>query len=60
MLDVDIENSSQDIPILMDFGSMGPARMDIKGIAEAQALQVCFLTAIFLIFHYTESSKPKV
>lgn len=40
MLNTDHETSSQDIPVLMDFGSMGPARMDIKGIAEAQALQV--------------------
>lgn len=44
MLDVN-EDNRQDIPVLMDFGSMGPARMDIKGISEAQALQV--ITIIF-------------
>ncbi|KAI8516068.1 PREDICTED: serine/threonine-protein kinase 16-like [Branchiostoma belcheri] len=28
-----------DTPVLMDFGSMGPARVEIKGSGEAQAMQ---------------------
>ena len=29
-----------DTPVLMDFGSMGPARVEIRGQSEALALQV--------------------
>jgi serine/threonine kinase 16 len=38
MLDVG-DTGVDDIPVLMDFGSMGAARIDIKGMAEARALQ---------------------
>ena len=34
------DHSEDDVPVLMDFGSMGEARIDIKGISEAQSLQV--------------------
>jgi len=40
MLDFGDGEDGQDVPVLMDFGSMGPAKIDIKGISEAQALQV--------------------
>ena len=32
--------SDDDTPVLMDFGSMGPARLEIKTSKEARALQV--------------------
>ena len=34
------EVDGEDVPVLMDFGSMGPARCEIKGLSEARALQV--------------------
>jgi len=39
MLDTDDE-AAGDIPVLLDFGSMGVARVDIRNISEARALQV--------------------
>jgi len=39
MLDVDSEESG-DIPVLLDFGSMGVARVDVTNITQARALQV--------------------
>jgi len=39
MLDVD-EQGAGDIPVLLDFGSMGVARVNIANIREARALQV--------------------
>ena len=39
MLDVDDEDAG-DIPVLLDFGSMGVARVSISNISEARALQV--------------------
>lgn len=32
--------TDDDVPVLMDFGSMGPARVEIKTRAEARQLQV--------------------
>lgn len=29
-----------DIPVLMDFGSMGPARQEVKGMSDALWVQV--------------------
>lgn len=45
MLDIDDE-ADGDVPVLLDFGSMGVARADIRNITEARALQVqlCHLT----------------
>ena len=34
------EGGGEDTPVLMDFGSMGPARVEITSRAQAQALQV--------------------
>jgi len=39
MLDVDDE-ADGDVPVLLDFGSMGVARADIRNMTEARALQV--------------------
>lgn len=39
MLDVDNE-SAGDVPVLLDFGSMGVARVNVTNISEARALQV--------------------
>ena len=37
---LDVGDDGEDIPVLMDFGSMGPARQDIRGTTQAQAMQV--------------------
>ena len=37
---LDVGEQGEDVPVLMDFGSMGPARQDIKGLGDAQRLQV--------------------
>jgi len=39
MLDVDSEGAG-DVPVLLDFGSMGVARVNISNISEARTLQV--------------------
>lgn len=36
---LDVGEQGEDVPVLMDFGSMGPARQDIKGLGDAQRLQ---------------------
>lgn len=41
MLHTDDDSSETgDIPVLIDFGSMGVARADIRNMSEARALQV--------------------
>jgi len=39
MLDVGDEGTG-DVPVLLDFGSMGEARVDVANISQARALQV--------------------
>jgi len=39
MLDIDNDGAG-DVPILLDFGSMGVARVDIANVSQARALQV--------------------
>jgi len=40
MLDTGDDDAAGDIPVLLDFGSMGVARADIRNMSEARALQV--------------------
>lgn len=39
MLDIDGEGAG-DVPVLLDFGSMGLAKVDVANISQARALQV--------------------
>jgi len=39
MLDID-DGGAGDVPVLLDFGSMGVARVDVADISQARALQV--------------------
>ena len=39
MLDIGAE-AADDVPVLLDFGSMGVARVDVTNISEARTLQV--------------------
>jgi len=54
MLDVDDE-SSGDVPVLLDFGSMGMARVDVANSSQARALQVqlCLLNWSQRLFSVT-------
>jgi len=42
--DGDDADGADDIPVLLDFGSMGVARADIRNMSEARMLQVQLLT----------------
>ena len=48
-----------DTPILMDFGSMGPALVEITNLSQAQTLQVAFTFHHSGLILYRVSSKIK-
>jgi len=43
------DDCTDDIPVLLDFGSMGVARTDVRNMAEARALQVTVIVIVVLV-----------